>query len=230
MGIPYFNDMLQSFVSLYFPKSCLACSGSLYTFEVHLCAECEANLPAARLAHRVFQNPLTELLRQRFSVFAALSAYRFEGEGAVRKMLHTIKYANGEALAHWIGVQLGQAWKKSEAPLPDVLIPVPLHPKKLRLRGFNQSERIAKGIQTVLNIPVNEKYLLRNTYQHSQTRLGRMQRWENIGNSFGLAEHPQSYEHIALVDDMITTGSTLESCALALKCKRLSILSVAYEA
>jgi ComF family protein len=230
MGIPYFNDMLQSFVSLYFPKSCLACSGSLYTFEVHLCAECEANLPAARLAHRVFQNPLTELLRQRFSVFAALSVYRFEGEGAVRKMLHKIKYNDGEALAFWIGVQLGEAWRSSGAPLPEVLIPVPLHPKKLRLRGFNQSERIARGIESVLKVPVNAKHLLRTTYQRSQTRLGRMQRWENIGNSFGLAEHPQSYEHIALVDDMITTGSTLESCALALKCKGLSILSVAYEA
>lgn len=230
MWIPLFNDMLQGFVSLYFPKSCLSCGDALYPYEIHLCSQCEANLPSARLVHRVFDNPLTDLLRPRFSVFAALSAYRFEGDGAVRNMLHKIKYEDGEALAYWMGAQLGESWRLSGAPTPEVLVPVPLHPKKLRHRGFNQSERIARGIQSVLKIPVNTGHLLRSTYQRSQTRLGRMQRWENIGSSFCLVDEPQSYQHIALVDDMITTGSTLESCAQALNCQQLSILSAAYEA
>lgn len=174
-------------------------------------------------------NSLTDTLRARFAVYAAQSLYRFEGEGGVREILHRIKYDDDEKLALGLGKQLGRQILQSNAALPDCLVPVPLHPNKLKKRGFNQSERLARGIASAIDIPVEDNLLIRKGDQSSQTKLGRMHRWENISEAFDLKNSLRPGVHIGIVDDMITTGSTLEACALLLKDHTISVFSFAFE-
>jgi ComF family protein len=124
---------------------------------------------------------------------------------------------------------MANSWSASSGDLPDVLLPVPIHPKKRKKRGFNQSERLAAGISSVLNIPVDNDSLKRVIHSTSQTSLGRRERWSNIDAAFSGDNRRLLGKHIALVDDMITTGSTLEACFRALNIEEVSVLSLAFE-
>ena len=149
---------------------------------------------------------------------AVTACFFFFKEGKVQHLIHELKYkGNGDA-----GVFLGQELGKSikEAPLfqgIDFLIPVPLHPKREKERGYNQSLMIAKGMAEVLSIPIGEKYLVRSVNTATQTHKTKEERWENVKDIF-VVRHPEQLEgkYVLLIDDVLTTGATLEACALKL--------------
>lgn len=131
--------------------------------------------------------------------------------------MHRFKYKGQTGIGLKLGQMLGRALEHSNFPPTDLVIPVPLHPKKKRERGYNQSEWIARGISETLNKPLCDQILFRSGNNPSQTKQTRQERWDNIHNAFGLKNPGQlEGQHILLVDDIITTGATLEACAYAL--------------
>ena len=149
-----------------------------------------------------------------------------------RKLIYQLKYEGGKSVGIFLGKQLGYALKESSFfSNIDYIIPIPLHPTKEKLRGYNQSKYIAKGIQEILQIKVNTKVLIRTENTDSQTRKKRFSRWENMMNSFAL-KRPETLidTHILLVDDVVTTGATLEACTqklLEIEGVRVSIATIA---
>ena len=133
-------------------------------------------------------------------------------------LIHQLKYNNKKEIGVLLGKLFGKDLTGSEFILPiDLIIPVPLHPQKQKERGFNQAETIAHGLSEATSIPVSSGNLVRSIFNPTQTQRTKTQRWENVKGIFDLL-HPSLYagKHILLVDDIITTGSTLEACAHAL--------------
>jgi len=154
-------------------------------------------------------------------------------KGRIQKVLHCIKYQNNKELAGLIGKWYGDELKENSIiTLADYIIPVPLHPKKFKQRGFNQSEEFAKSLSDSLAIPILTSCLIRNTYTVTQTRKNKYARWENVEDVFEIINGlGLKNKHIILVDDVITTGATIEACAKAfqgIEGIQLSVLSIAY--
>jgi len=162
-----------------------------------------------------------------------MALFKFSKSGRVQHLLHQLKYRNHPE----IGVTLGRVYgekMKNESELPtnvDLIIPIPLHPARKRKRGYNQSAKFAEGLSETLEIPFTDELLERRIKTETQTRKSRLNRWENISGVFGL-KNPALLEgkKILLVDDVITTGSTLEACSQVLidqGCPQLSIACIA---
>ncbi|MGZ3883871.1 MAG: ComF family protein [Bacteroidia bacterium] len=210
----------------------MACKTLLYKHEQGICNHCYISIPKSNF-HREAENDLAKVFFGRAPLKAAGCYYLFEKNGKVQRLLHHIKYRNDKALA----VQIGRWYAgelKGHEPFAgaDVIIPVPLHIKKQKQRGFNQSEEFAKGISETLNIPLVSDNLVRNVYTATQTRRHRFERWENVDGVFGL-KAPQLLEnkHVILVDDVITTGATIDACCQALgkvPGVSVSVLSLAF--
>jgi len=162
-----------------------------------------------------------------------VTAYLYNKGNAVQQLVHKLKYRGMKE----IGIFLGEALGREMAGVLDdssisCIIPVPLHPKKLRKRGFNQSEVIAQGISNITGLPVNTSVLCRKSFTSTQTRKSKYERWQNVESIFGLRD-PEKIKnsHILLVDDVITTGATIEACAhtlLQYEGVRLSVAAVAF--
>lgn len=191
--------------------------------------QCLSELPFNTDKMASTQHSLIHVLQPRINLNHAFSLFTFSKGNCVQKLLHDLKYKDQESLAHKLGQMIGERWAQMEIPNPDLLIPVPLHPKKFKKRGFNQSERLAHGISSILDVEVNNQILQRVKNSTSQTSLGRTDRWNNIEGAFKCTSDETEGLNIALVDDMITTGSTLEACYLALGVQKISVLSLAFE-
>jgi ComF family protein len=221
----------ESFFSLFFPRICLTCQSVLSGNETVLCTSCRASLPETDY-HLPGKNPVEELFYGRLKLEKALALLFFDKGSKYRKLLHQLKYKGRKEAGIFLGHLLGSRIKVSNMPQIDFILPVPLHPARLRRRGYNQSRIIAEGIAEVLNVPVNDKALKRIHYTSTQTRRGRYERWQNVEGIFNCPD-PLLVEskHILLVDDVITTGSTLEAAGTPLlKCKnvRISVAAAAY--
>lgn len=150
---------------------------------------------------------------------AACALYFFHRKGVLQKLVHQLKYKGRSDIGFYLGGLAGHLLKREpDYRKFDFLVPVPLHPAKQKKRGYNQAEVIARGISSVTGIPVNTRLLIRRQFTESQTQKGRYQRFENMRSVFELREAsirvPAS---VLLVDDIITTGSTLEAAALVLQ-------------
>jgi ComF family protein len=223
---------IKDFFSLIYPRNCQACHNALFRHEEFLCNYCYLNLPRSNF-HKETGNELERILHGRVPVAKAGSYFLFEKSGKVQQLLHSIKYKGNKDLARQLGVWYGRTLEK-ELPFAgsDYIIPVPLHEKKLRQRGFNQSEEFAKGLSEALKVPLNTTALLRTEFTSTQTRKQKFERWENVKDVFELTEPDLlSGKRIILVDDVITTGATIDACYQALsKAQNLevSVLSLAY--
>lgn len=207
---------------------CVCCGVELHRQHPAICAFCLHNLP--RTNNYTQPNNSAELRiagRIPFDRAATFAIYTLGS--SLRPMIHQLKYENKPAIGLQLGYQFGIELNGSDFIQPiDLIIPVPLHPKKEKERGYNQAEIIAHGISAATHIPVETRNLVRSIHNPSQTKLGSNQRWKNVEGIFNTL-HPErlNHKHILLVDDVITTGSTLEACARAL-CQHSEItLSIA---
>jgi ComF family protein len=223
---------IKDFFSLIYPRNCHACHNTLFRHEEFLCNHCFLNLPKSNF-HKEADNELERVFHGRIPILKAGSFYLFEKSGKVQQLLHSIKYKGNEDLARQVGMWYGKALENDPVfSESDYIIPVPLHEKKKKQRGFNQSEEFAKGLSETLNIPLNTKALFRTEFTSTQTRKQKFERWENVKDIFELTDHALlSGKRIILVDDVITTGATIDACYQALSKApniRVSVLSLAY--
>lgn len=209
----YLND----FISLIFPRLCSGCGNSLWSHEEILCSFCEYHLPKTNF-HYDAENPITRLFRGRVVIESGAAFLYFNKRNNVQRLVHQLKYKGRKDIGIFLGEQYGLSLKY--APLfncADAIIPVPLHKKKYMQRGYNQSEQFAIGLSRSMNIPMHRHLLTRTKATETQTRKSRFSRYLNVKEIFAVTSlHQWSGKHIILVDDVVTTGATLESCIQAL--------------
>lgn len=208
---------INDFISLIFPKICAGCGNSLWKNEEVICHFCEYHLPKTNF-HSDLENPVTHLFWGRVSIESGAAFLYFNKGNIVQRLVHQLKYKGRKDIGIWLGAQYGLALRDI-APYNtiEVIIPVPLHMKKYMQRGYNQSEQFAIGLAGTLNIPVEKHLLTRIKATETQTRKSRFKRYQNVREIF-TTKDPESWKgkHLLLVDDVITTGATLESCIQAL--------------
>jgi ComF family protein len=207
--------LAEDFISLLYPKLCAACNASLYKGEREVCTRCRSNLPYTRF-HNSLDNPVTQLFWGRVQVENATAYFVFRKGSRFQKILHKLKYQNKQSLGIELGRWFGHELCQTGFETVDCVIPVPLHAQKLQTRGYNQSELIAKGIAEILSKPLDTKMLKRVIANPTQTRKGRYERWTNVDSIFECNTASAQDKHILLVDDVVTTGSTLEACVSAI--------------
>ena len=209
-----FRDWFNSILNLFYPRVCAACGETLLKDETTVCLKCRYLLPKTGYEQNR-DNPLAQSFYGRVPFHAVSSCFFFSKDGKVQHLIHELKYKGNKEAGVFLGQQLGETLK--DAPLfqgIDYLIPVPLHPKREKQRGYNQSLMICQGIQEVMGIPIGDKYLVRAVYTETQTHKTAEERFKNVKDIFEVrfAEELKD-KHVLLVDDVLTTGATLESCA-----------------
>jgi ComF family protein len=225
------KGLLEDFISLLFPSYCLACYDALLKGEEIVCTSCMLEMPQTQ-SHLDPENALKQRLGIRIPLSYAFAIFRFSKSSRVQELLHALKYKQqpevGIALGKMYGEKLIQAGLQNAW---DIIVPIPLHPSRFRKRGYNQSEKFAEGLSEKLKIPVITNAVKRNYRTETQTRKSKKQRWENVKTVFELS-HAQylSGRKVLLVDDVITTGATIEACGTVLMeggCRELSIACIA---
>lgn len=226
---PFFLQVLRDFASLFFPNYCLGCSGSLVRGENMICSRCMLEMPQTNY-HQVNDNPLRLRMSGRIPIVHALGFFKFTKNGRIQHILHALKYRNEPEIGIILGKVYGQKLKE-RCLLFDLIVPVPLHPSRKRKRGYNQSAKFAQGLGEILGIPFSEEIIARGIKTATQTRKSKLKRWENVSDVFVIKNAGQiQLKHVLLVDDVVTTGATLEACASVLSsngCDRISIASIA---
>ncbi|MFC2114215.1 ComF family protein [Bacteroidota bacterium] len=229
------TGVIHDTVDFFYPRNCSACGCSLERNEELICLDCSNTLPRTHF-HNLKENPVSKVFWGRIPLQWATAYFYFAKESRVQEALHHIKYKGQKDLAVIIGQWFGEDLKSNPVFYHsiDYIIPVPLHPKKEKQRGFNQSEYLAKGMAEKMNKSISVGNLVRNVHTSSQTRKSRFKRWENVKDIFEVKDKGYfTGKHVLLVDDVITTGSTIEACYAALSdCPglKLSIASIAYAA
>ncbi len=225
------KDVLVDFVSLLYPRYCFACKEGLVKGEETICSRCMLELPRTHY-HLDPENALFRRLNGRIPLRFGFAFFLFRKGGNVQHLLHALKYNNHPEVGETIGEVYGQELQQANYDQKfNVIVPVPLHASRKRKRGYNQSEEFAKGLSKSLNIPFSDA-LLRSTKTETQTRKTKLKRWQNVSEVFRVKDLDQiRNQNILLVDDVITTGATIEACAQALLtegCSSISIASIAY--
>jgi len=226
-----FVNILNDFINLIYPKVCAVCGESLLSHENGICTHCLYNLPKTDFIDDK-DNPVNMLFRGRVLVENATSYFKYTKGSDYRHLIYKLKYEGQKEVGYELGKRLGRDISDSECfDAPDIIVPIPLHKRRLRERGYNQSEIIARGISEVIDIPVDTQSVYRAVYTQSQTNRSRYERWENVREIFKVKDETNLInKHILLVDDLVTTGSTLEACAttiLEVEGTRVSIATLA---
>jgi len=178
-------------------------------------------------------NPLAEVFWGRVWLEQAVAWFYFRKGSAYQEVLHQLKYNHRPDIGVFLGRQFGYELKRSPVFIkPDLIIPVPLHRRKMRSRGYNQSEMIARGLSEALSIPFDAQSLRKPAVTSTQTRKSRFERWVNVSGKFEIiCSGPVAGRHVLLVDDVVTTGATLEACAevlLKVPGVKVSVAAVAW--
>jgi ComF family protein len=228
----YLYDLLDDFLSLLFPRLCYACGNHLLRNENLICTECYVLIPRTNY-HLENENPVAQLFWGRCLIEKA-AAFSFYNKGSrIRNLIHNLKYRGIRELGFELGRIYGLSLKSSGFIADiDLIIPVPLHPSKKRIRGFNQSDYISSGIADATGLTVSSDSLARISGSETQTKRSRYERWTNVEGIFHVID-PEIVRgmHILLVDDVITTGSTIESCAnelLKVEGVKVSVAALAF--
>ncbi len=209
------QGFLSDFIDLIFPRCCEACDASLVGNETIICSKCRIELPRIG-KDTIFKHELIFFFDQTRPPLDVNSFLLFTKRGKIQKLLHALKYRGTQE----VGITLGKMYAEEmieNNSFPDVslIISVPLHPKKKQSRGFNQSDLIAQGISMVTNIPWSGTDLIRTKFTETQTGKGKMERRENVKNVFAVSKQ-FSAKKVLLVDDVFTTGATVEACVAVL--------------
>lgn len=205
--------MFKAILDLFFPKVCHACHEILNDHEQDICTNCRNALPVTNFHFNQDDNVL-KMFYARVKVENGTALFRFEKKGLVQQLIHNLKYRGQESigafLGDWLGGELKTVKEYSEI---DIVIPVPLHKNKLKKRGYNQVAKFAQHIAIALNVQYVDNALLKVTNTDSQVLKSRFARWTNNEELFTLQnKNAIANKHILLVDDLITTGATMEAC------------------
>jgi ComF family protein len=212
----YYLEWFDSLGSLLFPKVCITCGESLPRKEDIICISCHYKLPKTNF-HTYPSNPVAQKFWGRIPVNAAFSFLFFQKGNLAQHLLHALKYQGRQDIGHHLGSMFGNDLAKAGYIGPELIVPLPLHANKFKLRGYNQCTSIVNGMQTNLGLPVSHSAVLRIKANTTQTNKSRFERWKNVEYIFSVAEPEKiAGKHVLLVDDMVTTGSTLEACARVL--------------
>jgi ComF family protein len=223
------KNILKDFVDLIFPRCCEGCDMSLAGNEETLCTACRITLP------RIGVNSLSsDVMQYKFinvqQVISTHSFLLFTKKGKVQRLLHALKYKGCKEVGFLLGFTFGQEMLASgNLPAANLIISVPLHRKKKKIRGYNQSDLLAEGFSRATGIPWTGTALERIRYTDTQTGKSKHERRENVKGVFVLKE-PIQEQSVIIMDDVLTTGATLEECAETLLnagCKQLYILTIA---
>ena len=210
----YMFDLWDDVISLLLPRICHGCGNQLLRNEKVICTGCYVLIPKTNF-HLSPENPVEKLFWGRCLIERAAAFSYYTRDSRIRRMIHHLKYRGASEIGNELGRIYGNSLIKSDFLKGiDLIIPVPLHPSKKRQRGYNQSDLISIGISDASGIPVGTDILKRTTVTGTQTRKSRYDRWTNVNDIFGVT-CPQRLEgkHVLIVDDVITTGSTIEACA-----------------
>lgn len=210
----YMFDLWDDVISLLLPRICHGCGNQLLRNEKVICTGCYVLIPKTNF-HLSPENPVEKLFWGRCVIERAAAFSYYTRDSRIRRMIHHLKYRGASEIGTELGRIYGNSLKNSDFLKGiDLIIPVPLHPSKKRQRGYNQSDLIAMGISDASGIPVGTDILKRTTVTGTQTRKSRYDRWTNVNDIFRVT-CPQRLEgkHVLIVDDVITTGSTIEACA-----------------
>lgn len=230
--LPKLSSWIDPIFWLYFPKNCPACGRPLRLFGANICGRCSQNLPETHFFEAP-GNPIEKIFYGRLPISAGAAAWYFHKNSALQALLFQLKYKSNEDVGLFIGKQMGALLAASERfDTIDALIPVPLHPQALSKRGFNQAALICEGIGQVWHKPVFTGAITRTKHTNTQTKQSRAVRWENMENAFSIKD-PTSItgKHLLLIDDVITTGATIEACGktlLSVKDVKVSVAAAAY--
>ena len=209
--------MFESIINLFFPKVCSGCSSFLLSNENVICTVCRHEIPLTN-HHLNSENDAFKKFYGRIPVMHTSALFYFHKKGIVQELIHNLKYKGHEE----IGAILGE-WYAEDLKTIDLLqsvdeiIPVPLHRRKLKERGYNQVTAFGKALSSGLNIDYNGSILVRNVYSKTQSKKNLLGRTEGIESTFDVSFTEKDHDkHFLLIDDVITTGSTLEACSRAL--------------
>ncbi|MEO2063780.1 MAG: phosphoribosyltransferase family protein [Christiangramia sp.] len=206
--------MFHDFLNLLYPRLCYICGTDLLKNEQVVCTSCLHDLPVTNY-HLDNDNPVKKVFYGRVPVVDATALLHFRKKAAVQQLIHELKYRGkkeiGVFFGRWLGAELSESEKFTGV---DLVIPVPLHPSKLKERGYNQVTRFGQEIAHSLNAEFSEEILIKTTATKTQTLKDRISRWGKIEETLRLQQpHKAEGKHILLVDDLVTTGATLEACA-----------------
>lgn len=229
--ISYLGNMLSSLLHLLYPHSCETCGNDLSRSEEVLCMLCARQLPATGFQH-IPGNPVEKIFTGRVAFQHATAGYYFRQQSRLQQLVHQFKYHGRKDIALYLGRQLGLQLQQSPWwQQVTTIIPVPLNTAKQRHRGYNQAAMLAAGIAGVLGCSMLDNALERVPNSSTQTRKSRMERWENVSSAFTLKDpNAINDQHILLIDDVVTTGATMEACAHAVGAatEKVSICTLAY--
>lgn len=226
------DKWLSSLLHLFYPHNCEGCGSALVSDAQFLCTRCIHRLPATGFFDKQ-GNPVEKTFYGRLPLHHAAAVYYFTKASLLQHLLVQLKYKGNREAGYFLGRMLGHALSKAERfKEVEALVPLPLNPKKEFIRGYNQSSLLCEGIREIWKKPVLANAMTRVRFTETQTHRNRLDRWQNMENVFAVTQ-PESLtnRHILLVDDVITTGATLEACGssiLQVPGSRLSVAAVGY--
>ncbi|MBW8686227.1 ComF family protein [Chitinophaga rhizophila] len=208
------KSLLSSLLHLFYPHACDGCGMELSPAEKILCLRCHRRLPFTGFQH-ISNNPVEKLFWGRVDIRHAMATCYYRKGSLLQQLIYQFKYNQREDIAGHLGRQMGLALSQSSWLYEtDGLLAIPMHPDRIRKRGYNQAVVLATGVAAVTGKPLLTDIIVRNNQAASQTRKGRLLRWQNVSESFALLQRPNlEGRHLLLIDDVITTGATIEACS-----------------
>jgi ComF family protein len=222
------QSYLNDFAHLIFPHCCEGCGSDILEAHHLLCSACILKLPETNFIFKP-NNPIEKIFYGRLNLTSAGAAFYFTKDSLMQHLMHELKYKNNKDIAIYLGKLLGiQLLQSGRFDSVDVLVPLPLNPKREAKRGYNQAEMICRGISEVMNITIEKKAVQRSVFTQTQTNQNRISRWQNMDGVFTIDNIAAlQNKHVLLVDDIVTTGATLEACGNRIIKNCNAVLSIA---
>lgn len=225
------KEIKESVIHLFFPHVCTGCGNDILSNQSVLCIRCMNAMPETNFEQHA-NNPIEKMYWGRLPLVTGTAQFYFTKESLMQHLMHQFKYKNNRSLGLQLGQIMGEQIQRSGRIKPDALIPLPLFPAKEKKRGYNQATLLCSGMAAIMKVPVIENAVIRPQHTETQTKKGRIERWKNMEGKFILHDQEAiKNKHLLLVDDIVTTGATLEACGLELlkaNNVKLSIASLCY--